>query len=374
MNNDMNTGNGRSLLLLGALAALATNRDARSRLLEGSRNALEGAHQVLDETVKPALGTAASQAQDLAQQAAHRGGNVLDTLREETPVRAQTLLHSALDTATHLAGAVQERASQLAEGADEATSEPREQAKDALKAAAKELGHSLQGARESGRGLLAGVQASVHKVRNDNGDEVAAGRRRAERRLEKARRDAERELRRSGKTWKAAKLDREINKQLAPLHKEIKRELAQLDKQAMKRYRAESRRGGLGGLGTLVLVGTGVVVLARVPTVRTSILRAVEGMNPEAAQSLRRASRTARDLIGSAWLESIEEPKQTPAPGTAAKTQAGTTGGTWGASVEPGSPSAARTQAEQAQGVPAPGATSQEKAQQGEGGKKTNPN
>ncbi|MFC4636868.1 hypothetical protein [Deinococcus hohokamensis] len=373
MNKDTNTGNGRSLLLLGALAALATNRDARTRLVGGTRNALEGAHHVLDETVKPALGTAASHAQDLAQQAAHRGGSALETLREEAPGRAQTLLHTALDTATQIAGTVQERATQLAEGADEATSERREQAKEVIKSAGKDLGHTLQGARESGLGLLAGVQDTVQKLLHDHGDEIAAGRRRAEKRLEQARHDAERELRRSGRTWKAAKLDREINKRIAPMHKEIRRELAQLDKQAMKRYRAESRRGGLGGLGTLVLLGTGAVVLARVPTVRTGILRAVEGVNPEAAQSLRRASRTARDLIGSAWLESIEEPQQTPAPGTAAKTQAGTTGGTWGASVEPGSPSAARTQAEQAQGVPAPSNTPQEKAQQGDkDGKKAN--
>lgn len=374
MNNDTNTGNSRSLLLLGALAALATNRDVRTRLVGGTRSALEGAHHVLDETVRPALGTAASQAQELAQQAAHRGAGALDTLREEAPGRAQTLLHTALDAATHLAGTVQERATQLAEGADEATSERREQAKGALKEAGKDLGHTLQGARESGLGLLAGVQDSVQKALHDNSDEIAAGRRRAEKRLDKARRDAERELRRSGKTWKAAQLDREVNKRLAPLHKDIKRELAQLDKQATKRYRAESRRGGLGStLSTLVLVGTGAVVLARVPAVRTSILRAVEGINPDAAQSLRRASRTARDLIGSAWLESIEQPQQTPAPGTAAKTQAGTTGGTWGASVEPGSPAAARTQAEQAQGVPAPSSTPQEQAQQGDkNGKKAN--
>lgn len=141
-----------------------------------------------------------------------------------------------------------------------------------------------------------------------------------------------------------------MNKRIAPLHKQTRRELAQLDKQAMKRYKATSGHGGLGSvLTTAALIGTGIVVLARVPTVRQSILRAVEGVNPEAAQSLRRISRNARDVIGSAWLDSIEENKQTPAPGAAAPTQAATTGGTWGAAVEPGSPAAARTQAEQRQ-------------------------
>ncbi|MFD1730508.1 hypothetical protein ACFSC4_04495 [Deinococcus malanensis] len=293
----------------------------------------------LDETVKPALGTAASQAQDLAQAAAQRSASTLGTIREEGPGRAQAMLHTAVEAAGHLAHTMQERAGHLAEDAGQKTKKHRRQAGRALKSTGKDLGQSLQGAKETGLGVLAGVQEGVQHLFHDAGDDVAAGRRQAQRRLAQARQEAEQELRRSGRKWKEAKLERAVNKRIAPLHKQTRRELARLDKEAMKQYKASSGHGGVGStLTSVALVGTGIAVLARVPSVRQSILRAVESVNPEVAESLKRASRNARDVIGSAWLDSIEENKQTPAPGAAAATQAGTTGGTWGASVEPGSP------------------------------------
>ena len=94
---------------------------------------------------------------------------------------------------------------------------------------------------------------------------------------------------------------------------------------------------------TLLALGAGAVVLARVPAARKAVLDAVESVNPDAAKSLHSFSHKARELIGSAWLETIEEPKAAPAPAAPAAaqgTQAGTTGAAWGGSPAPDAPAA----------------------------------
>ena len=92
-----------------------------------------------------------------------------------------------------------------------------------------------------------------------------------------------------------------------------------------------------------VLIAAGVLVeggllLARVPAVRHSILKAVGSVSPEAADALKRAGTTVRDLVGSVWLERIEPEVATQAP---APKDSLATGSAAGASVEPGAPAQA---------------------------------
>jgi hypothetical protein len=83
-----------------------------------------------------------------------------------------------------------------------------------------------------------------------------------------------------------------------------------------------------------LLVGSGVL-LARVPAVRHSILKAVGTFSPEAADALHAAGTNVRDIVGSVWLERIEPETATQAP---APKPSQATGSAAYASVEPGAP------------------------------------
>lgn len=364
MNNDRNTGvSPRSLLMLGGLAALAMNKDLRRNLIGGTRDAWEGAqstlHTTFEDTLKPALHTATEQASHAAHVAARRSASVLDDLREEVPDRAHTLLGRAHSMVGDLASSAQERVSDLTDEASDMAEMRRRQAQKAAKMAQKKAARNFAEVQDAGQGLLSSLSSGVHHFIEQAGDELDDRRREARRTLMSARRDAERELRRSRKNWNADKLEKEIARRVAPVHKQVSRELALLEREAQKRQkqgrgavkaaRVEHERGGLGGLTTVALLGAGAVALARLPQVRRGILDAVDAVSPEAARSLHSYSRQARNLIGTAWLQSVEPEKQTSAPGVAAKTQGGTTGATWGASPAPDSSAAARTQAEQGQ-------------------------
>lgn len=370
MNNDKNAGTDpRSLLMLGGLAALALNRDLRRNVVGGTRHALEGAqqtlHGALEDTVKPALSTAAVHAQHAAQEAARRGASTLGDLREDVPERAQSLLHTAASVAGQVAHSAQDRAAHLAHDAQDLAEQRRRQARKAAGAARHEANEHLTDAREAGAHLLSALSSGVQHLIGTAGDDLEDRRRETARALTAARRDAERELRRHRKTWNAAKLEREIARRVAPVQKKVNRELALIDREASRRAgslkrdlsavkraqapqaHAPQKRGGLGGLTTVVLLSAGAVALARMPAVRRGILDAVDTVSPEAARNLHTYSRKARNLIGTAWLQTVEEDKQTAAPGVAAKTQGGTTGATWGASPAPDSSAAAKTQAEE---------------------------
>ena len=366
MNNDRNTGvSPRSLLMLGGLAALAMNKDLRRNLIGGTRDAWHGAqstlHTTFEDTLKPALNTAAEQASHAAHVAAKRSASVLDDLREEVPDRAHTLLGRAQSVVGDLTSTAQERVSELTDEAADMAEMRRRQAQKAAKVTQKKAARNFAEVQDAGQGLLSSLSSGVQHFMEQAGDDLDDRRREARRTLTTARRDAERELRRSRKNWNAEKLEKEVAKRVAPIHKQVSRELALLEREAQKRQkqgrsavkaaRVEQRRGGMGGLTTVALLGAGAVALARLPQVRRGILDAVDAVSPEAARSLHSYSRQARNLIGTAWLQSVEPEKQTSAPGVAAKTQGGTTGATWGASPAPDSSAAARTQAEQSQGA-----------------------
>ena len=347
MTNDAMAGvSKRSLVLLGGLAALALNRDTRRALVSGTRQIWQEAGTTLDDRVKPALAQAATQAQHLAQELTHeaalRGTSTLDTLREETPARAHLLLSTARGAAGELAHlaqeravAVQERAATLRDGAQEVGSVQTEHARRALLSARKSAEGTLDDvvrpalaqAQGAGLGLLAEVRERVQDVLGEGTDAVEGKRRQAEKALARARKAAERELRSTRKEWKPEKLERAVGRKVASLQKELGRELKVLEKQA-RLARRDDRQGGLGGaLIPLALLGAGVVVLARVPAARQGILRAVEGVSPDAAESLHRTSRTLRNIVGSVWMEPLEEPGASPAA-----TAAGQVGTSYGSS------------------------------------------
>lgn len=355
----------RSLLMLGGLAALALNKDTRRALVTGSRDVWSGAQHTLQDTVKPTLAHSLAQAQErsqeLALEAARRGQSAASLIREEGVPRATSLLSSVLDevaavagglagTAGELAGSAQERAGTLADTTQTVTRQGRQQAGRLLSAAQHSVGDTLADARGAGKELLATVQDRVGSTLHEVADGAQTRQRRMERTLKQARRDAERELRAGRRTLNPAKLQKAIDRKVAPLQKELARELKVLEKQARQARRDDRSGGSAGALVTLALIGTGAVVLARVPAARQGILSAVEGVNPEAAQALRQAGRNARNLIGSAWLERIEEHQATPAPGAAKSTQAATTGASAYGAVAPDAPAAARTKAEESGG------------------------
>ncbi|MFT2722335.1 alginate biosynthesis protein AlgP [Deinococcus sp. A31D244] len=370
MSNEMNGGvSKRSLLLLGGLAALALNKDTRRALVQGSRTAWTDAQTTLEGTVKPTLAQGLTQglaqaqelSQGLAHEAARRGHSAAQLIREEGVPRASSLLSSMLDevvtvagglagTAGELAGTAQERAGALAGGLADTTQavtkQGRQQAGRLLSAAQHSAGDTLVGAQGAGKELLATVHDRVSSTLHEVADGAQTRQRRMDRTLKQARRDAERELAAGRRALSPAKLQKAVDRKVAPLQKELARELKVLEKQT-RRARRDDRSGGpAGSLTALALIGTGAVVLARVPAARQGILSAVEGVSPEAAQSLRQAGRNARNLIGTAWLERIEENKATPAPGAAQATQAATTGSSAGGAVAPDAPAAARTAAE----------------------------
>lgn len=368
----------RSLVLLGALAGLMTNRDTRRALVDGTRTAWTGTQHTLSDSVKPALLSAAAQAAQIAQETARSGAHTVastaSSLKDEAAPRASALLDSVLHAASGLAGQAQEVAARAVtvggEGARTLGHEAGRLASDAgvtvqtqAQRGLKRAGQATRPARRaaaltlsdaSGAAteLLANVQDTVSSTLHEAVDGAEARRRRVERTLRQARRDAERDLRRGKKTLSASQLDRAVSRKLAPLEKQLGRELKVIEKQ-VRRARKDDRSGGGGGAtATLVLLGTGAVVLARVPAARQAILSAVEKVSPEAAQSLHQAGRNARNLIGTMWLERIEEPQATPAPGAAKATQAATTGATWGGAVAPDAPAAAKTAAQD--GAPKP--------------------
>lgn len=347
MNNQTNGGmSARSLVLLGAFAALALNRDLRRGLLEGTRDAARSAQDTYAETVRPAI------------------GHTLETLREEGPQwfeqaqgRAEYIAHLAAERAAQLRDEAEDAAGQLQRDyrreyapklrgllsdVQGRAGDWREDAEDALVQSRKGARKALATASKRGASLLSEVQDQASQWISHAEDALEEGRRDAERQLNQARRKAQKDLRRANKNWDADKLEREVSKRIAPLHKQLSRNLAQLEKEADKRRRAlkgESHSSGLGG-GTAVALalGAGLVVLARMPEARKAVLDAIDSVSPDAAKTLHQYSRQARDLLGSAWIESIEEEKPaatTPAPGTG--TQAGTTGATAAGATAPDS-------------------------------------
>ena len=365
MTNQMNGGvSTRSLVLLGAFAALALNKDLRRNLVLGTRSAIDNAQSTLDDTVLPALSSAAQQAQHAAAVAAEQAGHTWETLRDEAPERAHTLFGTAQEAVGTLAATAADRAAQLRKEAEQTAKQARKDYKkqyapklnawqEDLKDMAEERRHqaekAVKQAKRKGMVALADLGEKASSLREDAVSTLEDNRRDAERALARARRDAEKELRRTRKNWNKKKLERAVEKRMAPVYKQVQSELDRLEKQAGRKTRRlqaelkpERRSSGLGGVGTgVLLLGAGAVVLARVPEARRGLLSAVESVSPDAAKKLHNFSRQARNLVGDMWLESMET-AEPPATGAAKGTQAATTGSSAYATPEPGSPAAAK--------------------------------
>ena len=337
----------RSLVLLGAFAALALNRDVRRGLVQGTRDTVNTAQGTLDDTVKPALSTAAHHTGQTVGQLLEEATHTLGSLREEAPGRAQSLLGTAQEVAGTVAATAAARAAQARNDAEKASKRARKQYGPRLSALSDDLLGSaenmrkeaektakqvrkdyaprlsalsedlrdladdrrhdaqkaLKNARKSSRNLVGQLGQQASALLDDVQSDLQDEREDIEYRVNRARRKAERELRRSGKNWNAKKLQKAVDRQVAPLQKEAGKQLARLEKQA-RQYRREPRRAGVGGsAGTLLVLGGGAIALARLPQARQAIMDAVSSVNPEAADTLRGAGKKIRGVVGDFWIE-----------------------------------------------------------------------
>ena len=341
----------RSLVLLGAFAALALNRDVRRGLVQGTRDAVQNAQGTLDDTVKPALSTAAQQTGQTFGHLLEGASHTIDTLREEAPGRAQSLLGTAQEVAGTVAATAAARAAQARKDAEKAAKRARKEygprlsalsddllssaenarkeagktARQVQKQVQKEYGprlnalgedlrdladdrrhdaeRAMKNARKSSRGLIGQLGQKASTLLDDVQSDLQDERDDIQYRVNRARRKAEKELRRSGKKWNAKKLQKAVDRQVSPLQKEASKQLALLDKQARK-YRHEPRRAGMSGsAGTLLVLGGGAIALARLPQARQAIMDAVSSVSPETADTLHGAGQKIRGVVGDFWIE-----------------------------------------------------------------------
>lgn len=313
----------RSLVLLGAFTALAMNRDLRRSLVQGTREAVNTAQGTLDETVKPALSSAAHQAGQTLGHFREEAGDTLSTLREEGPERARTLLSTVQEVAGTLAASAASRSAHVQDTARHAAEQAAEEASKRYSTARKEYGPKLGAIsedlldaaderRREARKALKQVRKSGTHLLSDLGQKASTlvetatsalddEREDIEYRVNRARRKAEKELRRTRKNWDARKLQKAVDRRVAPLQKEANRQLALLE----KRHRQESRSGsGMSGTaGTVLVLGAGAIALARMPGARQRLMDTVSVVSPGAADSLHGVGRKIRGVVGDLWLE-----------------------------------------------------------------------
>lgn len=324
----------RSLVLLGAFTALALNRDLRRSLVQGTREAVSTAQGTLDETVKPALSSAAQQAGQTLGHFREEAGDTFSTLREEGPDRARTLLStvqevagtlaaSAASRSAHVQDAARQAAEQAAEEASKRYSTARKEYAPKLGAISEDLLEAADERRRDARKALKQVRKSGTHLLSDLGQKASTlvetatsalddEREDIEYRVNRARRKAEKELRRTRKNWDARKLQKAVDRRVAPLQKEANRQLALLE----KRHRQESRSGSgmSSAAGTVLVLGAGAIALARIPSARQRLMDAVTVVSPGAADGLHSVGRKIRGVVGDLWLERDEPEAATAKP------------------------------------------------------------
>lgn len=310
-----------NLVLMGGLAALLLDRNLRERVVGTTRYAYGHGLELLEDEVVPALSVAATQAERQARRLAREGQQAFYDWQEndapELASRAQGLLETA-----------QERAARLAKEARKELQSRAEQAEDTYGDLRKDARRKAARLADQGESQLDDLQGAFMGFLSRSGDELEDRRRLMERDLTRARRDVEKELRRSGKKWNAAGLEKAVTKRLAPLQKEAEREFARFEKDVLKQKRTADRQaraeGGLsGGVVLLGLLGAGAVALARMPEARTAVLEGVEKVSPDARHHLERVGRSFKDSVGEVWVEGPKPKASTPAP-TANKSVAAT--------------------------------------------------
>ncbi len=369
----------RSLLLLGGLTAAVTNPTARQKLLSALNSAADSAQAAYQDTVRPLAQQAQAQlqagvqevgarTQELAQVAAERGAEFAHVAAE----RGADLAQVAAKRGTELAQVVTERGGELAHVAAKRGSELASQGTEVAAGVAagvaslaaerggkvaaivregvSELqgtgGRQVQGLFGSAQDTLKDAQHTLGDVRKDGGKAVAKKVRQGRRQAMKLQQELGREVSVRGRELEklSGKKLRQAEKELAELRKRSARAQKAVRKtagQTLRRVKGEPEPSGSALSAVLVTTGlviAGGVLLARVPAVRHSILKAVGSVSPEAEGALHRAGTSVRDLVGSVWLERIEPETATPAP---APKDSQAIGSAAGASVEPGAPAQA---------------------------------
>ncbi len=376
----------RSLLLLGGLTAAVTNPAARQRLLDAVNSAAESAQAAYQDTVKPLAHQAQAQlqagvqevsarTQELAHVAAERGTEFAQIAAE----RGTELTQVAAKRGAELAQVAAERGGELAQVAAKRGSELASQGTEvaagvaagvtslaaerggrvalSVREGVSELqgagGRQVQGLFGSAQDTLKEAQHTLDDVRKGGGKVVAKKVRQGRRQAMRLQKELGREVSVRGRELEklSGRKLRQAEKELAELKKrgaKVQRVVQKTAVQGIRRVRGEPEPKGSALSAVLVTTGllvAGGVLLARVPAVRHSILKAVGSVSPEAADALHRAGTSVRDLVGSVWLERIEPETATPAP---APKDSQATGSAAGASVEPGAPAQAAPPAPEA--------------------------
>lgn len=349
-NEAMRDTNKRSLILLGAFAALAMNPYLRRRMLTETHKTWDQAQKVLDNTVRPNL----QQASERAEQTMQQMGKNWARLRHQAPERAQALfdhtLEHAQDAATQVADIAGQKTDSWQQEAQEAVrsvqdhlseqhktysdrygdrvSALAEDIRETAEEQQQEAQQAVQYAKVSGVALLSGLLNKANTFLGRTKGDLDHQYKQAEYHLLRTQRQLERDIRHQKPHWNAQKLENAVQKKLVPLQKKAHQHLARLEKQALKdgvleshnlRYYQPASIGLNVGTSAAVALGVGVIVLARVPAARQGLLNMVRMISPVAAEQLHSASKQARDLLGEYWLQKDDEPE--PSDGASPSTK-----------------------------------------------------
>lgn len=356
------------------------------------------ASELTEEARKVAVSAAASAQDnlpgllaDVREQAAVRGQQLFDStsdLRGEIAHKAVDAAAAAVKTASSVQSSVQDRFSDVQQEAVKR--------RDALLSSASDaqdsLGHSLgskaldlqKDAKKTWLNLLDSAQNETQDVRQSAQKKLASTKKDAQKKAKKqikqkgkqvskqaaktavkgrhallsfaddaqgsvqARVQSAKDDARKAAEAQLKQLKKSTPKQLKKYEKRIallNKELAKTADRHLKKAGLKKRRRS-GSLVPVVLLVSGGVVLARVPAARQGILNAVGALSPEAEQWLRGAGRSVRNLIGTAWLERMEDVNHAPATAAPSPKPSEATGSAAGASIAPDAPAAAPAPAE----------------------------
>ncbi len=380
----------RSLLLLGGLTALLASPSARARLASLAQDTLGTAQNLLDETLAPAAQHAAhsvaahageltEEAKKVVIQAQEHLPGLLAEVRDQAGERGKQLLSSAAELSADWRGDLAERAAEAAAAAAKTASSVQESVQERVSDAAQQVQQRRQA-----------LPSSAAEVPGDVGKKAAQlqkeGKHLAHKKLAQVHKDARKTVQKRGKkavkqvrkSWavfaddahdqvqaKAAdarqaalaqlkSASKGSRKQIKGYEKKIARLEKELGRTASKQLKkmgvGKQRRSAGGLLPVLLLIGGGVV-LARVPAARQGILSAVGAVSPDAAQWLHDAGRSVRNIVGTAWLERMEDANHAPAPAAPSPKPQQASGSAAGASVEANAPAAVPASPEKADKV-----------------------
>ncbi|TSA87344.1 hypothetical protein FNU79_05540 [Deinococcus detaillensis] len=281
------------------------------------RDALLDSASDVQDTLSHKLGGAAETAHATAQKVAQRTQKAAVNTQKDAKKTWLGLLDTAQDEVQDVRGAAQKKLKGVQKDVrKKAKKQIKQQGKKVTKQAAK----TAEQGRRAWLSFADDAQDTVHnKVQSAKADALKA----AEAQFK--------DLKKGG------------GKQLKKYEKHIQllnKELAKTTDKQLKKAGLKKRRRSSAVMPVLFLVGGGVA-LARIPAARQGILNAVGAVSPGAEDWLRGAGRSVRNLIGTAWLERMEDVNHAPAAAAPSPKPSQATGSAAGASVAPDAPAAA---------------------------------